>query len=356
MKILVPLKDNWIKTNPFVDLLDIEITKHDDVQLITGVDWFWKTDEMFDIIHIYWPECLVQNEYTSKELSELRNQLCYWKTRGCKIISTCLNLASHYSTNEKWNGSYDLVYSESNMILHLAPYSKNLLEVKYPAVQHRLLPHHVYNTLYPECPIPKTTARKKLGLNQGKIYVLSFGTYRSDEERNFVLRVADKFKSESRIKFLIPTFYRQPGLRHIKSYLKIAFLKWKIMLAHPNVICQSHYITDELPLYYGASDISFIQRIRILNSGNVPMGLLMGHVVTGTDDGCVGDVLREVRNPTFNPDNISTVVQAIKQAIVLSREGKGKENRNYALAHWSTEQIGLQLYKYYRQLLTHENG
>lgn len=350
MRICVPLNDGWIYPNPFV-ALQIgglkEISR--DIEIETGVEKFWDSEYgYFDIVHIYWPQCLVYENYDCKTLNDLSVRLLELKARGTKIISTCLNLVAHYSDNNKLNNSYEIVYSMSDMIIHLAEYSKKLLENKYSNVIHVILPHHVYDTKYKVIP-SKEIAHKRLGLNADCINILSFGSYRSDEERDLICQVADAFKNEP-VYFIVPSYRILPskiGRTYIKT--KISLL-W-VNLIHRNMHCEGKYIKDELATYYAATDISFIQRIHILNSGNVPMGFLMGHVVIGTNEACVGEILKNTGNPTFVVNDRDSVVSAIKEGIELYKEGKGDKNRDFSLREWSINRTSNLLYFYYRKIL-----
>lgn len=348
MKICIPLNDGWIYPNPFV-ALQLQGVKDIDANITIekGVCRFWECDlNEFDIIHIYWPQCLVQEDYSHKTLNDLHNRLDLFDKAGVKIVSTCLNLKAHYSNDNKANASYDLVYSKSHLILHLAEYSKKLLSSKYPYIQHEILPHHVYDTIYKLLP-EKRNCQAKLGLSSSTINILSFGTYRSEEERDFIKATAKSIK-DKKIRFIIPTFYPSPHgkLSFIKTHFKLLI----IHLLYPNLICDCKYIDKDLPIYYRATDISFIQRINILNSGNVPMGLLMGHVVVGTQNACVGDILKTTGNPTFDYHTIKSVVNAIDDAVTLFREGKGEENRKYALSHYTVAITSKMLCRYYHSI------
>ena len=88
-------------------------------------------------------------------------------------------------------------------------------------------------------------------------------------------------------------------------------------------------------LLFSAADIVFIQRKQILNSGNLPMGFAAGKVVVGPQVGNVGEILKSTGNPTFNPDNEQSVVEAVKKGLALVKQGLGERNKNFALSQWS---------------------
>ncbi|MBV4225229.1 hypothetical protein KSZ12_05100 [Parabacteroides distasonis] len=345
MKVLIPLEKSWIYDNPFVGTLIDEFSKYEDVEIQTGVAKFWAYSDKFDIIHIYWPQCLLQDEYQDKSLDDLRNQINEYKYNGTKIISTCLNLAAHYSANSKLNESYDLVYGMSDMIIHLAEYSKSLLTQKFPNVRSIIIEHHVYDTLYKEYPTKKESLNK-LNLDEANHYILSFGTYRSREERNFVIKVAMKVYKRTKYKFLIPIFLRNYGNETYKEKIRDIYYKLRLFF-HPYIIYGNEYVDELLPYYYTATNISFIQRIKILNSGNVSMGFFWGHVVVGTEEACVGDILKKMGNPTFDYRHIESVVSAVEEAIKLVKSEKGSDNKKYVIENCIVSQTVRKIYGIY---------
>lgn len=357
MKVLIPLNHSWMYNNPFVGILKDEFCKcYPDVEIITGVDNFWHACDHYDIIHIYWSQCLIQDDFKDKTLDELKTKILDYRANGTKIVSTCLNLAAHYSLDNRINESYDLVYSLSDTIIHLANYSLDYMTAKFPDVKGVVIEHHVYNTLYNFQP-DRDTSLKILGLNANDRYILSFGTYRSEEERTFVFEVAKRVYERTHYKFLIPTLYPiygkndfKYGKKDINYYFWWLYFWWK-MRNRKYIIYGHDYIDDKLPYYYAATDITFIQRVKILNSGNVPMGFFWGHIVVGTKEACVGDILRKTNNPTFDYKDVDSVVSAVELAINLVKEGKGQENRKYVMENCTVEITTQKIYNIYKACL-----
>ena len=100
--------------------------------------------------------------------------------------------------------------------------------------------------------------------------------------------------------------------------------------------------------YYGASSISLIHRLHILNSGNLPLGFLMKQVVVGPNRGNVGYILKTTGNPVFEPTNNDSLLEAICKAQILVRGVKGEENFKYAMENWNTARISEELYHIYK--------
>jgi len=94
-------------------------------------------------------------------------------------------------------------------------------------------------------------------------------------------------------------------------------------------------------IYLNACDVLLIPRLKVLNSGNITLGLTFGKVVVGPDSWDVGELLKETGNPTFDPDRPETAATAVEQGFRLAREGViGPRNQQRALAEWSAAQCG----------------
>jgi hypothetical protein len=189
-----------------------------------------------------------------------------------------------------------------------------------------------------------------LGLNKSYKYILCFGSFRANEERNLILEIANKYRGKN-IKILAPSFYRIPNRRNplIVGYKYLGYLYYK--LRYPNIAMVKRYVDDsELPYYYGASSISLIQRLKLLNSGSVSMGFYMKKCVVGPNVGNVGEWLQETGNSVFIPGNMNSVYEAIELA--LSKENQGEINYRYALDNLSSKRQSSRLYNIYRSLLS----
>lgn len=102
---------------------------------------------------------------------------------------------------------------------------------------------------------------------------------------------------------------------------------------------------DLMQCYFRAADVILIQRLDILNSGNLPMAFHAGRVVVGPDVGNVGEILRQTGNYFFNPKSINTAADSLHKA--LNDTGKGEENYEYAMKYWSANFIASKLLESY---------
>ena len=349
MKIYMAVRNPFYKaTNPYVSSLMKSIdAQFGDVEWGYGLDVFW-TDKIFeyDIVHIHWPHMLV-SEHSAVEL---KKRIATLKERNVKIVSTCHNLEPHYSSNVDYKQSYDIVYANSSVVLHMGMFSLNLLKEKYPLVKHVILPHQTQDLIYKEYP-SKEDALNKLGLSSGQRYIICFGLFRNDEERKLIVDLSKKI-SRKKITILAPSFYRIPKgrnpLRKLPTLLKYLLTS----LRYPRIKKCLEYVSDDLlPYFYAAADLALVQRVKILNSGNVPLACLMKKVVVGPDFGNVGLLLDELENPKFDPNDESSIEKAVLQGLEYSLNGKGEKNYEYAKKNFSTAVIASKLYSYYKDSL-----
>lgn len=353
MKIFVLFEDPYERhQNPYIKtLIDGIDNQYNDVKWGYGISNFWEESILeYEIIHIHWPDIFLwYNDPHLNSSKVFEDRIKFIKSHGIKIISTCHNLKPHYSQNKLSSQLYEITYKYSDRILHLGKYSLKLFHELYPHSIHDLLLHHTYDTLYPHIPSFEEST-KILKLNPSHKYILCFGAFRHDEERNLIIQLAKHLKGK-KISILAPSFLKVPKGKNPKYVLKplLRFLYYKVK--YPNIkFNKEHHVNNEmLPYYYGASSISLIQRVKILNSGNVSLGFYMKNIVIGPNLGNVGEWLKETENPTFNPNEIQTLYNAIDTA--LKNESKGLENHHYAINNLNVKKISSELYNIYKHTI-----
>ena len=327
-------------------------------EVVYGLDRLW-TDEVLDcdIIHFQWPEGLFGlfgHQVTDEELTRVNQRLILLKEHGKKLFYTCHNLKPHTNKNENLLRLYELIYNNADYIHHLGKFSCELLQQEYPHIRHMVIPHHIYDNVFTFC-VSQQEARRRLQLPQDKKIVLCFGKFRKDKERNFVLNLKNKYHCFPLSKradggeplFLMPGFYRETlHTLNPKKLVRRLFHTMRYKLA--GIRFSNEVIPDDLmQCYFCAADVVLIQRLDILNSGNLPMAFHAGKVVVGPDVGNVGQILRQTGNFTFDPNHPESAVSALHGA--LAAVSKGDENKAYATEHWSSEHVAATLLRYYQQ-------
>lgn len=360
MKVYFVVKEPSERTiNHFVSSLGNALQKQG-CEVVYGLKLLW-TDEVLDcdIIHFQWPEGLFGlfgHQVTDEELTRVNQRLILLKEHGKKLFYTCHNLKPHTNKNENLLRLYELIYSNADYVHHLGSYSCELLQQKYPKARHIVIPHHIYDNVL-SFSVSQQEARQRLHLPQDKKIILSFGKFRNNKERQFVLSIKNKCNHSplfgrgagGEAFFLMPGFYREtlhtwnPKKLITRLYHTIRYKLKGIRF------CNEAIPDDLMQCYFCAADVVLIQRLDILNSGNLPMAFHAGKVVVGPDVGNVGPLLRETSNFTFDPHDMRSAVSALQNA--LETTSKGGENKTYATEHWSSERIAASLLKYYQQAL-----
>ena len=114
---------------------------------------------------------------------------------------------------------------------------------------------------------------------------------------------------------------------------------------------------EDTQLYLNAADVLFIPRLKVLNSGNITLGMTFGKVVVGPDSFDVGHLLRETGNVVFDPERPETASYALEKAFGLAADGKiGKSNRRRALQDWSAEQCAHKYGEFFGDLVSSGAG
>lgn len=343
--------------NHFVDSLG-KALEAQGCKVVYGLKLLW-TDEVLDcdIIHFQWPEGLFGlfgHQVTDEELKRVNQRLVWLKEHGKKLFYTCHNLKPHTNKNENLLHLYELICNHADYVHHLGNYSCDLLQPQYPNAHHIVIPHHIYDNVL-SFSISRQEARQRLHLPQDKKIILSFGKFRNDKERNFVLNLKNKYNYSTISKradkgetlFLMPGFYRETlHTVNPKKLVRRLFQTMRYKLA--GIQFSNEVIPDDLmQCYFCAADVVLIQRLDILNSGNLPMAFHAGKVVVGPDVGNVGQILRQTGNFTFDPNHPESAVSALQSA--LAAVSKGDENKSYATEHWSSEHVAATLLRYYQQ-------
>lgn len=352
MKVFMVHEDPWNAGNPYIYTLIEGIQKfHPESHVSWGREEFWSNDiYSYDIVHFHWPQTFMGRDPHSQ--ADLLQHIEKMKSYGVKIVATCHDLQPHYDQFADKAESMKIVYSNCDAIIHLGEYSKTLFEKRYPNCVHLLIPHHLYDTVYTYFPSRKESLNY-LGLPEDRTYILCFGAFRAKQERQLIIKLSKQLADKS-IVILAPSFmtiwWRSFRLLHkffTKFYYQFRY----------NIYCTGStwraVSDDALPYYFGAADVVFIQRLKILNSGNAMLPMLFGKVVVGPDCGNVGSLLKKWDYPVFSVNDISQLGEIVKNSIELGKKGIAIQNRKRQLIEYSTKMIVEKLYEDYKYILSY---
>lgn len=336
-----------LPTNRF--LVDLNQALREACDLTHDPDAFWEMRGQFDVVHLHFPEYLTyahQDAYREgfePPLQETERRLRHWAERARIVVTRHVLLPHDALEDPHWESMYATVYRYADAVVHFAESSIEEFSQRYAtlpfhrgmAPRHAVIPHHNYESLPNE--IGRDSARELLGIDRRARVMLAFGSIRNEAERALILRT---FKGlRLRRKLLLVSRWPErladvPWIR-MKYWLRDVQRAW--FRLHLRYHFNYGFVEEtDAQLYLNAADILFIPRLRVLNSGNVTLGMTFGRVVVGPDSWDVGELLKGSGNPVFDPERPETAVAAVADGFRLAEEGTvGPANRALALKQWS---------------------
>lgn len=338
MKILIPVTlNNSIDDNPFVRVLRDGLGSFGH-SVVCSKEEFWYNATQYDLIFFQWPDFIFLSNNKELELRDLEENLKSIKISEIKMLVTVHNLHPH-NNDPYLTKIYDLIYNSVDAFHHMGDFSYNLFKKKYPKAYHFVVPHPVF---FDEsiAPLNQLFYKKKYRLPVRKPTILAFGGFRNDEERKMFLDLSRKYYFKCCL--WAPKFNRVEGegrslLQKILTRLKYRMLGIK-MFRGP--------ISDiEVAEMAIASDIIFIQRNDVLNSGNLPLGFFSKSIVVGPNVGNVGSILKNTGNPVFSPYDKHSLYEAMDYSLNMLAQGNelGRMNYEYSKIKWNKTIIAEQM-------------
>lgn len=357
MKILIVYKASGLSDNPFVRLLADGI-RACGFEVVCSAEEFWNNAAAYDIVHLQWPEELFGWRYPSPdEVESFRQQLRMLRERGIPVVYTRHNTLPHKGDDHLCE-AYRLIGEYADAVVHLGDYSLRQFRTKYPDSRqlHVVIPHHIYEGIYGPG-ITRAEARQRLGIPAGSFVVLAFGAFRHDFERKLAwrafrrLQVPGKFLLAPRLCPYTLCGSHRRGVKRFVTRLLYYTAHAAERLFRSRITSARELIPDtDLPAYFTAADVVFIQRTDILNSGNVPQAFTFSRVVAGPAAGNIGEMLTATGNPVFDAADPASVDRALAEAARLAAAGHGERNREYALRHLRLERIAAAYGQLYTRL------
>ncbi|MCD7978177.1 MAG: hypothetical protein LUG51_13855 [Tannerellaceae bacterium] len=340
LRILVILRNP--QTNPFINIITEEITS-EEFSVDTDINAFWEGKKRYDIIQIHWPVFLNPQlglASPTKEFGKkLEKVLKDWKTTGTRIVYTKHDETAHYEKENTKFYLFDIIEKHADAIVHLGNYSmQQMMKRKINLKQiHLLIPHHIYDTLYTNT-ISQEEARKILDIPLEKKVILTFGSFRNEEEHILVKKAFEALDIPE--KYLLAPGWYHDGWNN--------YYNRRITVQGNAFLGKGTVDEDMLPYCFAAADIVLIQRLRNLNSGNVPLAFLFNKTVVGPNIGNIGEFLDNENNFSFDPLDLSSIVLALKKGV--ERSQKPQLNETYAREYWNTGKIVKKYKQLYRKL------
>ena len=333
--------------------------------LVHSHEHFWAMSGDYDIVHLHFPEYLtpeIQKAYVEGMpddlIEQLKQRLQFWSGRASIVITRHVLLPHAARDDPRWETLYELVYRYADGVAHFAQASIEEFRNRYAQTEflrgapiHSVIPHHNY------CALPNSVSRKearrKLGLPDDSQIMLVFGAIRNDRERQLVLDTFHEMNVPRKLLLVSRWREKLPRVAWIRLKYWLRDLNRLYYRIHPRYRFNYSFVPEEDTQHYlNAADVLFIPRFHVLNSGNVTLGMTFGRVVVGPDSWDVGELLREMENPVFDPENPGSAPIAMEEAFQLARDNSiPSQNRERALSEWSTDRCATSYYNLYEQAI-----
>lgn len=321
----------------------------DNVEVVHSHEVFWSMEGEYDAVHLHFPEYMTfelaeayNNELTDTLIAQVEERLKHWANRSRIVITRHVLLPHLARTDPKWEHLYELCYSYADSVIHFATASIKEFEERYAKTKfyrgerprHVVIPHANYASLPND--ISREEARRKLGISDRAKVVLVFGAIRNFEERDLIMETFEGINVEHKVLLVSNWREKLANVSWIRLKYWLRDLTRLYYRLHPRYIFNYGFVPEEdAQLYLNASDILLIPRVKVLNSGNVTLGITFGKIVVGPDSWDVGELLIETGNVAFDSDNPSTAVAAVEKAFELAKTDLAERNRQMALEEWS---------------------
>jgi glycosyltransferase involved in cell wall biosynthesis len=346
-------------------LVDLNAALSEQVEIVHSSDVFWEMQGDFDVVHLHFPEYLTYeierayiNGLTDDVIAKVETRLRFWSARAAIVITRHVLLPHDARRDHAWEKMYEMVYSYADGIAHFGQASIDEFQERYATTvfargappKHAVIPHHNYASLPND--ISRSDARARLGIPSDASVMLVFGAIRNEEERQLVLDTFANIDVPGKV--LMVSRWREK-LAHV-SWIRLKYwirdlvrLYYRI---HPRYRFNYGFVEEkDTQLYLNACDVLFIPRLWVLNSGNVTLGMTFGRVVVGPDSWDVGELLQQVHNPVFDPDDPRTAGAAVERGFQLAKDSQtGEQNRRVALSQWTPEHCAAMYVALFKQV------
>lgn len=316
-------------------------------RLAYGTELFRAGPGSFDLLHIHWPEALLNwRPPTAAALDGLASLLGAWRTQA-RVAVTCHDRITHHADSELARRLYRLVYEAAHGVIHLGKASVENFRADYPELthpQHTVIPHKIYSS-YPDTQ-DRAEARSLLGVDPSRPLMLFFGAMRHPREARLL------FEGFRRARIPGKLLVTARKVRYSRNPIVHHLLAAPLLLRRDILRFEEQRVPNErVQTYMNAADVVVLPRIGSLNSGVLVLAFGFGRCVAGPDEGVIGEILRESGNPAYPPGDQEGLARAFERGIELARAGIGESNRSLARDRWNDQMVTTQHIEFFRRLL-----
>lgn len=277
-----------------------------------------------DWLHLHWPgetHLYASRKRYAARAAMIQAQLCLLKRRGVRIAWTAHNLVPHDDPHPDLGrrARRDMLTLVDHVFVHFASARGDLEETFGYTGPSTIVPHPHFLDAYAPPP-PRAAARARLGLPQDHFVALSFGLIRPYKGIGAIIEAFQKVASD-RDRLVVAGEPRGD----VSGELALA-------AGDPRIVLRTENIPDEeVPLYFGAADVSVTAHRAFFTSSTAPLALTMGCPVVGPPIHHLADLAGDQRMFPIDdgPDGL---------ALSLARARAAAPSIDHAaLRAWATE-------------------
>lgn len=283
--------------------------------VICGLDNFFYSLVVPDILHIHWPETIISYINFGRLFSKatIVKRLAWYKTRGTIIVHTIHNILPHDITRKDQQSVFQSIINYSDILVHHCENSIYLLEKEYnipPNVKNVISPHGDYLDYYKT--FNKDNLKTKHKIQKEKKVVLVFGTMRPNKGLVFVEKVFNHISVTNKllivagkpVKFSNYNIVRKLYNKNIRIINKMFYPSKRYLF---EVI--DRLKTAEL---FTLSDVVFLGHQAGLNSGILAMAATFKKPVVYPDIGCFSAQMAGWEGKAYQVGNINQATEALE--------------------------------------------
>src|SRR6266446_4959966 len=271
------------------------------------------------IIHFQWLIDKKNDFYFMKLLKILRFTIVY----------TAHNLLPHDSNLHDNLNIFRKIYCISDkIIVHSESNKREIVDIfKIDSKKVYVVPHGSFDLFYTDKNMTKDTARKKIGIPNGKKVILFFGSIRKYKGLEYLVYAFQEIKEDldNAILLIVGSIYNG-DTEEFKFYSNLID-----QISHNDAImCVNKYVPfEKINCYFLASDVVVLPYIKTYTSGVLLAAYAAGRPVIVTDTGALNKVVKVGKSGFIvPPKDVNALAQAIMKT--LSDPDQMEEMGNYA--------------------------
>jgi glycosyltransferase involved in cell wall biosynthesis len=294
-------------------------------EVVVGAANLFHSNRRFDLIHLHWPEELVDWKAPGAEaVDRVLTALDGWSPRS-KIVATVHDIPPHTGWTDEYRRLFRGIYARTSVVGHFSEPSARRFAAELDCGMAD--PHHVVhkpNTFGHKPFVDREAARASFGLSQSDAAVLVFGAMRSSAEIQLALRAYAKLRNRNKRLLFYGILALQSGLAR-RAYM--ARLQAQSLFGRVTV-SKSPIDDSGIPKLFAAADVLLIARLKSqLNSGLLPLALEMGIPIVAPDFGMFRETLSGTPNALYAPGDPRSCAQALAAALRVSRSEVSDANQ-----------------------------